>query len=252
MVIPKERSPSKGEKADLRILGFDTSAKAASVALSENGKLISEFYLDSGFTHSETVLPMAKAVLDAARITPADVDLFAVNCGPGSFTGLRIGLAAVKALGMSLEKPCAAVSTLEALAYNMQSTGGVICAAMDARCNQVYTAFFESDGTEIIRLCEDRAVSTDVLFEDIKKLYSEKGEKITLVGDGAALCLKKFGDEFVKIAPPQLVLGHASGTCIAAKRLFEKGETVSAGELVPNYLRLAQAEREKLQKEGKL
>ena len=252
MVIPKERSPSKGEKADLRILGFDTSAKAASVALSENGKLISEFYLDSGFTHSETVLPMAKAVLDAARITPADVDLFAVNCGPGSFTGLRIGLAAVKALGMSIEKPCAAVSTLEALAYNMQSAGGVICAAMDARCNQVYTAFFESDGTEIIRLCEDRAVSTDVLFEDIKKLYSEKGEKITLVGDGAALCLKKFGDEFVKIAPPQLVLGHASGTCIAAKRLFEKGETVSAGELVPNYLRLAQAEREKLQKEGKL
>ncbi len=236
----------------MRILGFDTSAKAASVALSENGKLISEFYLDSGFTHSETVLPMAKAVLDAARITPADVDLFAVNCGPGSFTGLRIGLAAVKALGMSLEKPCAAVSTLEALAYNMQSAGGVICAAMDARCNQVYTAFFESDGTEIIRLCEDRAVSTDVLFEDIKKLYSEKGEKITLVGDGAALCLKKFGDEFVKIAPPQLVLGHASGTCIAAKRLFEKGETVSAGELVPNYLRLAQAEREKLQKEGKL
>ena len=236
----------------MRILGFDTSAKAASVALSENGKLISEFYLDSGFTHSETVLPMAKAVLDAARITPADVDLFAINCGPGSFTGLRIGLAAVKALGMSLEKPCAAVSTLEALAYNMQSAGGVICAAMDARCNQVYTAFFESDGTEIIRLCEDRAVSTDVLFEDIKKLYSEKGEKITLVGDGAALCLKKFGDEFVKIAPPQLVLGHASGTCIAAKRLFEKGETVSAGELVPNYLRLAQAEREKLQKEGKL
>ena len=103
----------------MRILGFDTSAKAASVALSENRKLISEFYLDSGFTHSETVLPMAKAVLDSARITPADVDLFAVNCGPGSFTGLRIGIAAVKALGMSLGKPCAAVSTLEALAYRL-------------------------------------------------------------------------------------------------------------------------------------
>ena len=236
----------------MRILGFDTSAKAASVALSEDGKLISEFYLDSGFTHSETVLPMAKAVMDAARIKPSDIDLFAVNCGPGSFTGLRIGIAAAKALGMSLDKPCAAVSTLEALAYNMQSAGGIICAAMDARCNQVYTAFFESDGKNIERLCEDRAVSTDVLFEDIKKYVEEKGEKVWLVGDGAALCLKKFGEEFVKIAPPQLVLGHASGTCIAAKRLFEKGETVSAGELVPNYLRLAQAEREKLQKEGKL
>ncbi|MBR3953513.1 MAG: tRNA (adenosine(37)-N6)-threonylcarbamoyltransferase complex dimerization subunit type 1 TsaB [Oscillospiraceae bacterium] len=236
----------------MRILGFDTSAKAASVALSENGKLISEFYLDSGFTHSETVLPMAKAVLDAARITPSDVDLFAVNCGPGSFTGLRIGIAAVKALGMSLEKPCAAVSTLEALAYNMQSTGGIICAAMDARCNQVYTAFFESDGINITRLCEDRAITTDVLFEDIKKLSAEKGEKIWLVGDGANLCLKKFGDEFVRIAPPQLVLGHASGTCIAAEKLFESGKVLSAGELMPNYLRLAQAEREKLQKEGKL
>ena len=236
----------------MRILGFDTSAKAASVALSEDGKLISEFYLDSGFTHSETVLPMAKAVLDAARITPADVDVFAVNCGPGSFTGLRIGIAAVKALGMSLEKPCAAVSTLEALAYNMQSTGGVICAVMDARCNQVYTAFFESDGINVTRICEDRAVSTDELFEDIKKLVEEKKEKVWLVGDGANLCLKKFGEEFVKIAPPQLVLGHASGTCIAAKRLFEEEKTVSAAELVPNYLRLAQAEREKLQKEGKL
>ncbi len=236
----------------MRILGFDTSAKAASVALSENGKLISEFYLDSGFTHSETVLPMAKAVLDAARITPADIDLFAVNCGPGSFTGLRIGIAAAKALGMSLQKPCAAVSTLEALAYNMQSSAGIICAAMDARCSQVYTAFFESDGENMTRLCEDRAVSTDVLFEDIKKYVSETGEKVWLVGDGAALCHKKFGEEFVKTAPPQLVLGHASGTCIAAQKLFENGKTVSAGELVPNYLRLAQAEREKLQKEGKL
>ncbi len=236
----------------MRILGFDTSAKAASVALTENGKLISEFYLDSGFTHSETVLPMAKAVLDAARITPGDVDLFAVNCGPGSFTGLRISISAVKALALSLNKPCAAVSTLEALAYNLQSTKGIICAAMDARCNQVYTAFFESDGETVTRICEDRAITTDVLYEDIKKIYSEKGEKITLVGDGAALCLKKFGEEFVKIAPPQLVLGHASGTCIAANLLFEKEETVTAAELVPNYLRLAQAEREKLQKEGKL
>ena len=201
----------------MRILGFDTSAKAASVALSEDGKLISEFYLDSGFTHSETVLPMAKAVLDAARITPSDVDLFAVNCGPGSFTGLRIGIAAVKALGMSLDKPCAAVSTLEALAYNMQSSKGIICAAMDARCNQVYTAFFESDGINVTRICDDRAVSTDLLFEDIKKLFDERGEKIWLVGDGAALCYKKFGEEYVKTAPTQLVLGHASGTCIAAE-----------------------------------
>ena len=236
----------------MRILGFDTSAKAASVALTEDGRLVSEFYLDSGFTHSETVLPMAKAVLDAARITPEDVDLFAVNCGPGSFTGLRIGIAAVKALGMSLGKPCASVSTLEALAYNVQSAKGVVCSVMDARCSQVYTAFFESDGERVLRRCGDRAVSTDELFEDIKKICSETGERVLLVGDGANLCMKKFGGEFVKTAPPQLLLGHAFGTCIAAERLYEKNETTSAAGLMPNYLRLAQAEREKLQKEGKL
>ena len=215
----------------MRILGFDTSAKAASVALSENGKLVSEFYLDSGFTHSETVLPMAKAVLDAARITPADIDLFAVNCGPGSFTGLRIGIAAVKALGMSLEKPCAAVSTLEALAYNMQSFSGIICAAMDARCNQVYTAFFESDGTSVKRLCEDRAVSTDVLFEDIKKYVSETGEKVMLVGDGANLCFKKFGDEFVKKRLPSLFSDMPPEPALPRKRFLKTVKPFPPGNL---------------------
>ena len=236
----------------MKILGFDTAAKTASVALTEDGKLVSEFYLDSGFTHSETVLPMAKAVLDAARLSPADIDLFAVNVGPGSFTGLRIGIAAVKALAMSLQKPCAGVSTLEALAENLVGTPGTICAVMDARCNQVYTAFFESDGNTVRRTSPDRAISTDALLTDIEKIEAKTGEKIRLVGDGTALCLRKFGEERVSAAPAPLLYGHALGTCSAAFRLYENGKTVSAGELVPNYLRLAQAEREKLQKEGKL
>lgn len=236
----------------MKILGFDTAAKTASVALFENGKILSEFYLDSGFTHSETVLPMAKAVLDSARITPADIDLFAVNCGPGSFTGLRIGIAAVKALAMSLDKPCAAVSTLEALAYNLRGFCGTVCSVMDARCNQVYTAFFECDGVSVKRNSEDKTVLTEELFEDIKKIYAETGEKVLLVGDGAGLLIKKFGDEFIKSAPAQLVYGHAFGTCFAAEKIFNDGKTLSAGEIVPNYLKLAQAEREKLQKEGKL
>lgn len=236
----------------MRILGFDTAAKTASVALTEDGRPVSEFYLDSGFTHSETVLPMAKAVLDAAGISPGDVDLFAVNCGPGSFTGLRIGIAAVKALGMSLDKPCASVSTLEALAYNVQGTRGAVCPVMDARCSQVYTAFFESDGERVLRKCGDRAVSTDELFEDIKKICSGTGERVLLVGDGANLMVKKFGGELLKIAPPRLLLGHALSTCLAAERLYEKNEITSAAGLCPNYLRLAQAEREKLRKEGKL
>lgn len=236
----------------MKILGFDTAAKTASAALFDDGKIVSEFYLDSGFTHSETVLPMAKAVLDSARIAPSDIDLFAVNCGPGSFTGIRIGIAAVKALSMSLDKPCAAVSTLEALAYNLRGFSGTVCAVMDARCNQVYTAFFECDGNSVIRKTDDRTVLTDELFEDIKKIYSETGEKVWLIGDGAGLCIKKFGDDFVKSAPAQLVFGHAFGTCFAAEKIFNDGKTLSAGEIVPNYLKLAQAEREKLQKEGKL
>lgn len=236
----------------MKILGFDTAAKTASVALTEDGKLVSEFYLDSGFTHSETVLPMAKAVLEAARLSPADIDLFAVNVGPGSFTGLRIGIAAVKALAMSLQKPCAGVSTLEALAENLVGTPDIVCAVMDARCNQVYTAFFESDGSAVRRMSPDRAISTDELLTDIEKIEAETGKKVRLVGDGAALCLRKFGEERVSTAPASLLYGHAFGTCSAAFRLYENGKTVSAGELVPNYLRLAQAEREKLQKEGKL
>lgn len=236
----------------MKILGFDTAAKTASVALTEDGRLISEFYLDSGFTHSETALPMAKALLDSARVEVCDVDVFAVNCGPGSFTGLRIGIAAVKAMAMSLKKPCVAVSTLESLAANLLGYRGMICSVMDARCNQMYTAFFKSDGETIHRICEDRTVSADALFEDIKKIFAESGEKIVLVGDGADPCIRRFGSEYTVSAPPQLVKGHAFGVCRIAEEQRKAGSLVTAEELVPNYLKLAQAEREKLQKEGKL
>lgn len=235
----------------MRILGFDTSAKTASVAIFEDGRLAAEIYLDSGFTHSETVLPMAKALLDSARLKPSDIDVFAVNVGPGSFTGLRIGIAAVKALAMSLNKKCAAVSTLEALAFCLEGTEETLCPVMDARCNQVYTAFFEhKEGLE--RLCPDRAISTDELFEDIKSINAKTGKKVLLIGDGAELCQRKFGEEFVCLAPKHLRLGRAFGTCLAAEIKIKNGETLSAGEIVPNYLRLAQAEREKLQREGKI
>ena len=233
------------------VLAVDTSAKVSSVSLVKDKQLLAITTLNTGNTHSETLLTSVNGLMGFANVSASDIDLFAVSAGPGSFTGIRIGVALVKGLAFG-HKKCAGVSTLEALAYNMQSFSGIICAAMDARCNQVYTAFFESDGENITRLCEDRAVSTDVLFEDIKKYVSETGNKVVLVGDGANLCRRKFGEEFVKIAPSQLVLGHASGTCVAAQKLFENGKTVSSGELVPNYLRLAQAEREKLQKEGKL
>ena len=236
----------------MKILGCDTAAKTASVALTEGGRLVSEFYLDSGFTHSETVLPMAKALLEIAGTKPEEIDVFAVNCGTGSFTGLRIGIAAVKAMAMSLKKPCAAVSTLEALAENLIESKGVICPVMDARCNQMYTAFFKSDGETLSRICDDRTVSTDALFEDIEKIFAESGEKIMLVGDGAELCARRFESGHISVAPPQLIKGHAFSVCRVAERISGENALVTAEALVPNYLKLAQAEKEKLEKEGKL
>ena len=236
----------------MKIMGFDTAAKTASVAITEDGNLLSEFYLDSGFTHSETVLPMAKSLLEAVRMEPSDIDLFAVNVGPGSFTGLRIGIAAVKAMAMSLNKPCVGVSTLEALAKNVSDRKAVICSAMDARCDQVYAAFFESDGAKLLRKTEDSTLKTEALFDEIKKLFAESGEKLLMVGDGAMIMQKKFGDEFFCAAPKQLLLGHGYGVCLAAEEYIKKGEITDAAGLVPNYLKLAQAEKEKLEKEGKL
>lgn len=232
----------------MKILGFDTSAKTASVALWEDGKVTAEYFLDSGFTHSETVLPMAKSLLDAARCDVGDVDVFAVNCGPGSFTGLRIGIAAVKAMAMAKGRPCASVSSLEAIAQGLRGFEGIVCPVMDARCGQMYTAFFMAENGEVKRMTEDSTLMTDELFERIKE---KSPVRVILAGDGAETCFKKFGSEFCDMAPEAVRLGKASGTCMVAARMAENDMLLTAGELVPNYLKLAQAEREKLEKEGK-
>lgn len=235
----------------MRIIGFETTARAASVAVWQDDRPVAETYLDIGLTHSETVLPAADALLKTAGLTVSDMDVFAVACGPGSFTGLRIGMAAVKAMAYAAGKPCAPVSTLEALAWNAAATDGPVCAVMDARCGQVYTALFVSDGQSIVRTGEDRAVSAETLRFDIEKSAAETGKKVFLVGDGALLCYNLFGDELCRLAPAEIRLGHAAGVCRAALPLLQAGGLVTAGELRPNYLRLPQAEREKLAREGK-
>lgn len=228
----------------MKILGFDTAAKTASVAVTdETGRLLALSCLDSGFTHSETVLPMAKNLLDALHAAPSDIDLFAVNCGPGSFTGLRIGIAAVKAMAFALEKPCAGVSTLEALAWNAADWGMPVCTAMDARCGQVYFALFDCSSGEPFRLCEDRTTAAGILRPELEACAARYG-RILLMGDGAKLLADLYGD-LCRPAPPNLVLGSAYGTCAAAQKAFREGNTVPAGALVPNYLKVAQAERER-------
>ena len=152
----------------MKILAFESSAKAASVALVEDGVLLSEQFQNNGKTHSATLMPMAERILQDCGLTPEDIDCVAVAIGPGSFTGVRIGVAAAKGFAWAADKPCCGVSTLQGMAAQMQMMRGVICPVMDARRNQVYNALFESDGKTLTRLCEDRAISLEDLKKDLE------------------------------------------------------------------------------------
>ncbi len=226
----------------MKILAFETSAKAGSVALMENGKLLAESYQNTGLTHSQTLLSMAEDMLKSCGITPCDVDAVAVAAGPGSFTGVRIGVAAAKGFAWGGEKPCYGVSTLEAMAQNAGQTGYVL-PAMDARRSQVYTALFR--GTE--RVWEDQAISLQELSEKLKALEGT----VYVVGDGAELCLRTLGEELPNLAqaPEHLRHQRAAGVALAAMAAIRRGESGDAAALKPNYLRLSQAERERMEKE---
>ena len=233
----------------MRILAFETSAKAGSVALLENGKLLGESYQNTGLTHSQTVMTMAEELLKNCGYTPKDVDAVAVAAGPGSFTGVRIGVAAAKGFAWGGEIPCYGVSTLEAMARGLGVWDGYVVCAMDARRNQVYNAVFEAAQGVLTRKSEDRAISLEELAEELKKVE----KPIFLVGDGSLLCYNT-----LKEAVPGLVLPpehrmhqRAAGVALAAQRMIDEGVPGDAGALQPNYLRLSQAERERLAKEQK-
>ena len=222
------------------ILGIDSSAITAGCALYDGGKVIAEQFLNTKHTHSQTLLPMVEDMLKSAEVKLADVDIIAVTAGPGSFTGLRIGIASVKGMAMGAGKRCVSISTLEAIAYNFIGVDGIICCAMDARCGQVYNALFRSENGVITRLCEDRAVKSADLYEELKKLEGN----IILAGDGAEI-LYKATEESFRLAPLPLRYQRGLGVCLAA----EGKETIDAAALMPSYLRLPQAERERLERE---
>lgn len=223
----------------MKILAVDSSAKSASVAVAENGRLISECFVNNALTHSRTLMPMVDNALSQADMTIKDIDALCVNVGPGSFTGIRIGVAAVKGLTMCNNTPCAGVSTLECIAYNFADENCIVCAAMDARCNQVYTALFRCDGSAVTRICEDKAISIDELGEELSK-YSEK---IYLAGDGAELCFKAFGEKLANasLSGENRRYQRAFGAALAAEN---NKEFTDSALLAPVYLRLPQAERE--------
>ena len=219
------------------ILAMESTAKAASVALLRDGVLEAQSTQCSGLTHSRTLLPMAEDLLKNAGVKLSEVDRFAVAHGPGSFTGVRIGVAAVKGLAWASEKPAVGISTLEAMAWHgvAAGEGSLICCAMDARRNQVYNALFEIRDGAPVRMTEDRAISLADLIADLKA----DGRTPFLVGDGAQLC--KSALESAVLAPENLRMQSAWGVAMAA---MDKPDA-SADALQPVYLRLSQAERER-------
>ena len=227
----------------MMLLALESSAKAASCAVLSDGVLLASAWQATGLTHSRTLLPMVEEMLRSSELAVQDMDAFAVAAGPGSFTGLRIGVSAVKGLVWAAEKPCIPVSTLEAMAWPLAHLEGSIVCAMDARRQQIYNAAFHGGGGELKRLREDRAISLEEAAGDLGALDGP----MYIVGDGAELCRDFFTREGIscELAPGQLRLQSAVGAAMAAWRRWPEG-CVSAQELVPTYLRLSQAERERL------
>lgn len=228
------------------ILAVDTSATPVSCAILRDDRLIASYYAHIKSTHSQTLMPMIDHVLNISGLTMADVDAIAVNSGPGSFTGVRIGVSAVKGLAFATEdKRCVSVSTLESMAEAFRGLpmNAVLCCAMDARCNQVYSALFKisADGA-LVRLSEDEAVTLDELKNRLELLDAP----IVFVGDGAEICLNYFKNVFsnIFIAPISVRYQSAENVAAVAKRMLDADLSITSDELLPSYLRLPQAERE--------
>lgn len=231
----------------MKILALETSAKSVSVAVWEDDKVLGSAYQNTGLTHSRTLMPLLDGMLTNSELTLNDMDLIAVAAGPGSFTGLRIGVSAAKGLAWAQDLPCCGVSTLDAMAQNVRHMDGctVIC-AMDARRQQVYNALFHVHNGTLERMSPDRAISLEELAAEIK---NDGNDKI-IVGDGARLCYTYLSEQGIvcRMATPPLIMQNAVGVAQVAWEMAQRGEIVSAHELVPVYLRLSQAERERLAK----
>ena len=229
------------------ILAFDSTAKAASVAVCDGDKLLALYNIDNGLTQSELLLPMAENMLKSLKLSFADVDLLACAVGPGSFTGVRIGVALVKGIAFGRDIPCVSVSTLDELAENLAGLEGIIVPCMDARRQQVYTATYRGKDGALEKLTEDRAIAISELAEELK---SYAGEPIYLSGDGYAVAKRGLTAAGVELreTPELLITENAYSVARIAKRKYDAGEYTNDLEIAPTYLRMPQAERERLEK----
>ncbi len=232
----------------MNILMIDTSGPACGVAISREGRLVCDMQLVSGRTHSQRVMPMVEMALAMSDMAVSDIDVFGAVTGPGSFTGVRIGVSSVKALAHAADKPCVGVDALHALAANIQAFDGVICPILDARAQQVYGAMFRA-GDVPQRLCEDEAMPLTAFLDRVEAT----DERALFLGDGVAAMRgaieARLGGR-AQFAAPQHMNLRAGSACAIAMRLAEQGETTDYLHLLPLYLRAPQAERERAAREA--
>lgn len=231
----------------MKILGVDSSGMVASVAIIDEDITIAEYSVNYKKTHSQTLMPMLDEIVKMTETDLADIDAIAVAAGPGSFTGLRIGAATVKGLGLALEKPVIAVPTCEALAYNLWQCDGLVCPIMDARRNQVYTGIYEFDG-ELKIVMEQTAMDAGELIDILNR---NPQHKVTFVGDGIPVYRQQITENLKKeifFAPQHINRQRAGAVAALGMQMYREGRSITADEMKPIYLRKSQAEREKEQK----
>ena len=228
----------------MKILGIDSSGLVASAAIADEKNIIAEFTVNNKQTHSQTLLPMIEKVVDMSGIELEQIDAIAIAAGPGSFTGLRIGSATAKGIGLALKKPIVSVPTLEGLAYRVSVFDGIICPIMDARRNQVYTGIYKMDKEKLVCLSEQKAVDIHEIMEELEKY----DEKVIFLGDGVEVQRETIVKEFKKeycFAPIHLSKQSAAAVAVLGELYFGQGKAEDAAEHKPIYLRKSQAERER-------
>lgn len=228
----------------MKILGIDSSGLVASAAIADEKNIIAEFTVNNKQTHSQTLLPMIEKVVDMSGIELEQIDAIAIAAGPGSFTGLRIGSATAKGIGLALKKPIVSVPTLDGLAYRVSVFDGIICPIMDARRNQVYTGIYKMDKGNLVCLSEQKAVDIHEIMEELEKY----DEKVIFLGDGVEVQRETIEKEFKKeycFAPIHLSKQSAAAVAVLGETYFNQGKAEDAAEHKPIYLRKSQAERER-------
>ena len=228
----------------MKILGIDSSGLVASAAIADEKNIIAEFTVNNKQTHSQTLLPMIEKVVDMSGIELEQIDAIAIAAGPGSFTGLRIGSATAKGIGLALKKPIVSIPTLEGLAYRVSVFDGIICPIMDARRNQVYTGIYKMDKGNLVCLSEQKAVDIHEIMEELEKY----DDKVIFLGDGVEVQRDTIEKEFKKeycFAPIHLSKQSAAAVAVLGEIYFNQGKAEDAAEHKPIYLRKSQAERER-------